>query len=103
MTSKDLPCDSVFYDPQDFNQNMPESETKEYPCTIDAQEPKVLARMQRRSALTVEEVAEILGPSRAFAYEAVNRDEIPSIRIGHRILVPKVALQRLLELEGASW
>ncbi len=82
MTSKDLPCDSVFYDPQDLNQNMPEPETKEYSCTAEAREPKVLARVQWRSALTVEEAAEILGLSRAFAYEVVNRGEIPSIRIG---------------------
>jgi excisionase family DNA binding protein len=52
-----------------------------------------------RLVLTVEEAATLLGISRAFAYEAVNRGEIPSIRIGRRILVPKAALQRLL---GAS-
>lgn len=35
-----------------------------------------------RLMLTVEEAARILGISRAFAYEAVARSEIPSIRIG---------------------
>jgi len=38
----------------------------------------------------------MLGISRAFAYEAVNRGEIPSIRIGRRILVPRSALENLL-------
>ena len=47
--------------------------------------------------LTVEEAAEILGLQRASAYEAVNRKEIPSIRIGRRNLVSKVSLERLLD------
>jgi excisionase family DNA binding protein len=52
--------------------------------------------MAERLTLTVEEAATLLGISRAFAYEAVGRGEIPSIRIGRRILVPKAALQRFL-------
>ncbi len=51
---------------------------------------------QLRLTLTVEEAAETLGLSRAFAYDAVRRGEIPSIRIGRRILIPKKALERLL-------
>jgi excisionase family DNA binding protein len=50
-----------------------------------------------RLTLTVEEAATMLGISRAFAYEAVNRGEIPSIRIGRRVLVPRSALERLVE------
>jgi len=53
--------------------------------------------VEDRLTLTVEEAATLLGISRAFAYEAVTRGEIPSIRIGRRILVPKTALSRLLE------
>lgn len=49
-----------------------------------------------RLTFTVEEAATLLGISRAFAYEAVRRGEIPSIRIGRRVLVPKAALQRLV-------
>ena len=49
-----------------------------------------------RLTLTVEECADLLGISRAFAYEQVNAGTIPSIRIGRRILIPKVALERLL-------
>jgi excisionase family DNA binding protein len=55
-----------------------------------------------RLVLTVDEAATLLGISRAFAYEAVNRGEIPSIRIGRRILVPKGALQRFVEGGGAD-
>jgi len=50
-----------------------------------------------RLTLTVEEAAAALGISRAFAYEAVTRNQIPHIRIGRRILVPRAALQRMLD------
>ncbi len=50
-----------------------------------------------RLTWTVEEAAATLGISRAFAYEAVRRGEIPSIRIGRRVLVPRAALERLLD------
>jgi excisionase family DNA binding protein len=52
---------------------------------------------QARLTLSVEEAAAALGISRAFAYEAVRRAEIPHIRIGKRILIPKTALQRMLD------
>ncbi len=45
---------------------------------------------------SVEKTAKILGISRASAYKAVRRGEIPSIRIGGRLLVPRSALARLL-------
>ena len=48
--------------------------------------------------LTVEETAELLGVSRGLAYEAARRGEIPTIRLGRRLLVPRA---RLLELVGA--
>jgi excisionase family DNA binding protein len=55
-----------------------------------------------RLTLTVEEAAGLLGISRAFAYEAVRRGEIPSIRIGRRVLVPRVALDRLVGGTGGD-
>lgn len=57
---------------------------------------------------TVDEAAALFGIGRNSAYEAVRRGEIPSIRIGKRIVVPKAALDQLLERgrpaigEGAS-
>ena len=59
------------------------------------------AQARTRLTLTVEEVAATLGISRAFAYEAVRRGEIPSIRIGRRVLVPQAALERLIDGENA--
>ncbi|MHB1486639.1 MAG: helix-turn-helix domain-containing protein [Acidimicrobiales bacterium] len=59
--------------------------------------PVIEERPQQRLTMTVEEAATALGISRATAYEAVSRGEIPAIRIGRRILIPKVALEKLLE------
>jgi excisionase family DNA binding protein len=50
-----------------------------------------------RLTLTVEEAATILGISRAFAYESVRRGDIPHVKIGRRLLVPRAALNRLLD------
>jgi excisionase family DNA binding protein len=42
----------------------------------------------------------LLGISRAFAYELVARGELPVIRLGRRIVVPKVALLAMVDLSG---
>jgi excisionase family DNA binding protein len=47
--------------------------------------------------LSVEEAGRILGYSRNTAYEAAKTGELPIIRLGLKIRVPKVALQRLLD------
>lgn len=39
---------------------------------------------------------------RSATYEAIKRGEIPSVRIGRRILVPREALERLLSGESAT-
>jgi excisionase family DNA binding protein len=49
-----------------------------------------------RLVYTVSEAGELLGISRAFAYELVARGELPVIRLGRRCLVPKVALLALV-------
>lgn len=46
--------------------------------------------------LSVDETAKILGVGRNSAYEAIARGEIPVIRVGKRLLVPKAALEKLL-------
>jgi excisionase family DNA binding protein len=50
----------------------------------------------RTLTLMVEEAARVLGISRALAYEAARNGDIPTIRIGRRLLVPRMALDRLL-------
>jgi len=62
----------------------------------------VTSRDQQRATLTVDEAALRLGIGRNAAYDAVKRGEIPSIRIGRRLLVPVAALERMLAGEVAQ-
>ncbi len=57
----------------------------------------------RRSTMTVEEAAEVLGVSRSTAYESARRFEstdgaegLPVLRIGRRFVVPVGRIQELL-------
>ena len=62
-----------------------------------------MAVSDERVVLTVAEVGLLLGISRTLAYEAVRRGELPSIRVGRRILVPQARLKDWLNsLEAAS-
>jgi excisionase family DNA binding protein len=59
-----------------------------------------LPSLEQRLTLTLwPEVAEILGLSKMSAYNAAKRGEIPTIRIGKRILVPTADLRRMLGLD----
>ena len=54
---------------------------------------------QERLTMNVSEVADALGISRILAYNLVAQGKIPSIRISaRRLLVPRAALTRLLDL-----
>lgn len=55
-----------------------------------------------RLVYSVEEAGEILGIGRSKAYEAANCGEIPTIRIGRRILIPKAALDQMLAEAGSG-
>ncbi len=46
--------------------------------------------------LTVAEAAKFLRVGRNSVYEAIRRNELPSVRIGRRLLVPKAGVTRLL-------
>lgn len=45
---------------------------------------------------SIPEVARLFGIGRNQAYEAAERGDIPTVKIGHRLLVPKAALSRML-------
>ena len=49
-----------------------------------------------RKTITIPAAGQALGISRNAAYEAARRGEIPTIRIGRLLLVPKVAFERML-------
>ncbi len=58
--------------------------------------PNSPAELTSRQTLSIEEASRALGISRASAYRAARSGEIPVIRVGNRILVPKTALRRFL-------
>ena len=57
----------------------------------------------QRLAIAVEEAAHLLGISRSLAYELCARRELPTIRLGRRIVVPKRALFAMIEDVEANW
>ncbi len=52
---------------------------------------------ERPQVLTVPEVAEILRVGRNLVYRMIERGEIPAIRVGRKIRVPRLALDRYLD------
>ncbi len=54
------------------------------------------SRSVDRLTYTVDEAAQLLGISRNSAYEAARTGDLPTIRLGRRILVPRSRLEELL-------
>ena len=54
------------------------------------------------SVLSVKEVMVDLRLSKTAVYDAIGRQEIPSIRIGRRILIPRVAYERMVRGGSAA-
>jgi len=62
--------------------------------------------VDRHESLTVSVVkaAQLLGVSRALAYELVARGDLPSLRLGRRVVIPRRALEALVEgAEARQW
>jgi excisionase family DNA binding protein len=52
--------------------------------------------MGERLALSVEEAGALLGISRDLAYDLVAIGQLPSVRLGRRLVVPRRALEEAL-------
>ncbi|MFC2032123.1 helix-turn-helix domain-containing protein [Chloroflexota bacterium] len=55
------------------------------------------APLGKRLCITVPEAAEMLSLSRNFAYELVKQGKLPVVKLGKRLLIPRVALENMLE------
>lgn len=55
---------------------------------------------QTEPTIEVETAGQLLGLGRTAAYDAVRRGDIPSIRIGRRIVVPTAKVLAMLGLDG---
>ncbi len=51
---------------------------------------------QEKLTYDIEEAGRLLGLSRPSAYLAAKRGEIPTLRLGRRLVVPKSALEKML-------
>ena len=49
---------------------------------------------------SVGETRKLLGISRTLVYQAIRTGQIPSIRIGRRILIPRLSLEQWLDGTG---
>ena len=54
-------------------------------------------KQEDKLVYSVTEIGELLGIGRSKAYELVRSGTIPSLRLGRRIVIPKLALSRFLE------
>jgi excisionase family DNA binding protein len=59
-------------------------------------------RTVERKTLTVEQAGKALGIGRGLAYELVGTGDIPSIRLGRRIVVPIAAVEAMLRSPDPS-
>lgn len=65
-------------------------------------EDKMLTDGSKQLVLTVAEASKLLRISRGAAYEAIKQGQIPAVRVGRRLLVPRASLERLLDGKGKT-
>lgn len=53
--------------------------------------------------LTVTEAAEMCGWSRSHLYNAVQRGELPVVRLGRTVRIPRAWLERWIEKQVSRW
>ncbi len=58
------------------------------------------ARIENRLCISVTEAAKMICVSRNFMYELVRTKQVPAIKFGKRILIPRIKLEKLLEEGG---
>lgn len=61
-----------------------------------------LTDLEGRATITVDEAARLIGIGRSAGYQAVASGDLPSIKIGRRIVIPVAPLLRMLEVEDAG-
>lgn len=55
-----------------------------------------------RKTISVEDAGKQLGISRNAAYDAARRGDIPTIKIGRRLLVPQAVFERMIDPQQAA-
>jgi excisionase family DNA binding protein len=68
--------------------------------STQSNEADAFARLGHRLTLTVPEVAAMLGISRSTAYVAARQGQLPTLRLGRRLVVSVPALIEMLRRQG---
>ncbi len=63
--------------------------------------PQLIPDPETEPTITVPRAGRALGLGRASAYAAAEAGQIPTLRVGRRLLVPTAALRRLVGLDGS--
>lgn len=74
------------------------------PRPASARQPELTADAQQAAVLTVDEAHAFIGReriSRGGFYSAIKRGQVPHVRLGYRILIPRHALLSWLEAAGS--
>ena len=53
-------------------------------------------------AYSAAQVAKLLGVGKSLVYEGIRRHELPVLKIGKRLLIPRIALERLVNGTASS-
>ena len=56
----------------------------------------MISKESPKQTLTVEETAQILGIGRTLAYDLARSGQLPSIRLGSRLLISRPGLEKIL-------
>ncbi len=64
------------------------------------QDTRPAPAIEGRFAISILEAAKVLGISRSYAYQMAATGELPTLRLGRRILVPVAALRELVGLDS---
>ena len=77
---------------------------RELPGSLGAFGPATPGPLGRegRAVLSVSEAADALGISASLAYRLVREGDLPSVRLGRRLVVPRVAVDRVLINAGVQ-
>lgn len=75
--------------------------TRTVTSAVSSIQSGITREQPRRLAVGVTEAAQMLGISRSLAYELAHRGELPVIQLGRRLVVPIVALERLVDAVGS--
>jgi excisionase family DNA binding protein len=81
---------------------MPEPDATESEPTADPDRSSGLPDPVTEPTLTVQRTADILNISRGSAYKAIESGDIPSFRIGSRILIPTAPVLRMLMVDDSE-